>query len=172
MKRIHKIVAGTAGALTLAVVTAVAAAPYGPMGGAGPGYGMGPGHGMGMMHGGMWGGGPGAMSAQYLSQLKTRLAITPQQEAAWQAFATKAAEQATLMRAMHDQHHQAVDANTSAPDAMAQHLGLMTQHLAGMQAVNAALKDLYTVLTPEQRAIADQSVGHMGARGYGRGVRG
>ena len=43
----------------------------------------------------------------------------------------------------------------------------MTQHLAGMQAVNAALKDLYAVRTPEQRSIADRSFGHMGPRGFG-----
>ncbi len=176
MKRIHKILAGTAGALTLAVVTAVTAAPEGPMAGAGSYYGMGPGMGgmggMGMMHGGMWGGGPTMMSAQYLTQMKTQLAITPQQEPAWQAFAAKAAEQAGLMQATHAQHHQAADTNAAAPDFMAQHIGQMTQHLTGMQAVNTALKDLYAVLTPEQRSIADQSFGHMGRRGYGRGMHG
>jgi hypothetical protein len=55
MKRIHKILAGTAGALTLAVVTAVAAAPDGTVAGTGPYYGMGPGMGgiggRGMMYG-------------------------------------------------------------------------------------------------------------------------
>jgi Domain of Unknown Function (DUF1520). len=120
----------------------------------------------------MWGGGPATVSGQYLTQMKARLAITPQQEAAWQAFAAKAAEQANLMQAIHVQQHQAVDANAAGPDVMAQHIGLMTQHLAGMQAVNAALKDLYAVLTPEQRSIADQSFGHMGPRGYGRGMHG
>lgn len=174
MKRIHKILAGTAGALTLAVVTAVAAAPEGPVAGTGPYHGMGPGMGgmggMGMMDGGMRGGGPAMMSGQYLTQMKTQLAITPQQEPAWQAFAAKAAEQANLMQASHAQHRQAVDTNAAAPDFMAGHIGLMTQHLAGMQTVNAALKDLYAVLTPEQRSIADQSFGHMGRRGYGGGM--
>lgn len=176
MKRIHKILAGTAGALTLAVVTVVAAAPNGPMAGTGSYYGMGSGMGgmggMGMMHGGMQGGGPAMMSAQYLTQMKTQLAITPQQEPAWEAFAAKAAEQAGLMQATHAQHHQAVDTTAAAPDVMAQHIGQMGQHLAGMQAVNAALKDLYEVLTPEQRSIVDQSFGHMGPGGQGRGMHG
>lgn len=180
MKRIHKILAGTAGALTLAVVTVVAAAPNGPMAGTGCDHGMGSGMGgvgsMGMMHGGMQGGmqggGPAMMSAQYLTQMKTQLAITPQQEPAWEAFAVKAAGQAGLMQATHAQHYQAVDTNAAAPDVMAQHIGQMGQHLAGMRAVDAALKDLYAVLTPEQRSVADQSFGHMGQGGQGRGMHG
>lgn len=170
MKRIHKILVGTAGVLSLAVMTAVVAAPDGS---AGPFYGMGPGMGMGMGGMGMMhGGGPGAMSAQYLAQLKTQLAITPQQERVWEVFAAKASEQAALMQGTHALHHQGGDTNSAAPDVMSQHIGLMTQHLAGMQALNAALADLYAVLTPEQRSIADQQFGHMGPRGYGRGMRG
>jgi len=171
MKRLHKILAGTAGALSLVVMTAVAAGPDGTVGRY---YGMGPGFGgMGMMHGGMYGGmyggGPGAMSAQYLTQFKTALAITPQQESAWQVFAAKAAEQATLMQATHLQQYQAIDDDTPAPDRMAQRLGVMTQHLAGMQAVNTTFKDLYAVLTPQQRSVADEQFGFMGPRGFGRG---
>jgi len=192
MKRIHKILAGAAG--TLALVTTVAIAQGGPGYGMGPGMmhgGPGMGMGPGMMHGGpgmgmgpgkmqggmgpgmmQGGGGPGAMSAQHLTDMKTRLAITAEQEPAWQAFSAKAAEQATLMQAMHAQHQQAADANEAAPDRMARHIGLMTQRLAGMQAMNAAMKDLYGVLTPEQRTVADQSFGHMGPRGARHGMRG
>lgn len=187
MKRTHKILAGAAG--TLALVTTVAIAQ------SGPGYGMGPGMmhggmgmGPGMMHGGMGmgpgkmqggmgpgmmqGAGPGAMSAQHLTEMKTRLAITPEQEPAWQAFAAKAAEQATLMQAMHTQHQQAADANEAAPDRMARHIDSMTQRLTGMQAMNSAMKDLYEVLTPDQRTVADQSFGQMGPRGPRNGIRG
>lgn len=170
MKRIHKILVGTAGALTLAVVTAVAAAPDGPVGPfygrGGMGFGMG---GPGMMHGYMGGGQPGAYSAQYLDQMKAKLIITAQQEPAWQAFAAKAAEQVALMQAMHAQHFQAPNADTSAPDRMNQHIGLMTQRLAGMQAMNVALTDLYAVLTPQQRNTADLLFGSMGSRGRGWG---
>lgn len=170
MKRMQTILAGTAGALTLVVVTAVVAAPNGPLAGMGHGVAMGPAMmgGMGMMHGG----GAAMLSAERLSELKTRLSITPQQEAAWQAFATKATEQAALMQASHDQHHGGAETNGAAPDAMARHIGLMTQHLAGMEAVNATLKDLYAVLTPEQRSLADASIGRMGPRGHGRGMHG
>lgn len=174
MRRIHKILAGAAGSLAFVVATAVVAAPYGGMGPGMGGWGfghMGPGMGgwgMGMMHGGP----AGAMSAQYLDQLKTELAITAPQEPAWQAFAEKAAAQAALMQAMHAQRHQAADPNTPVPDRMTQHLGLMSQRLAGMQDVSAALKDLYAVLTPEQRSLADQRFGYMGPRGMGRAYGG
>lgn len=177
MKRIHKILAGTAGALTLIAMTAVVAAPNGVMGtfngmGGMGGMGMMPG-GMGMMQGGMGGmqrGGPAMMSAQSLSQLKTELALTTQQEPAWQSFADKAAAQAGLMQATHAQHHQADAAPMAAPEQMAQHMAAMTQHFAGMQGVTSALKDLYAVLTPEQRGIADKALGHTGRRGMGRGM--
>ena len=165
MKRVHTIIAGTAGTLALVAAAAFAAAPesgFGPCGGpgaAGPGYGP-----MGMMngggpgtHGGMWGGGRGGagmgfMSAQNLDAVKSQLAITAQQEPAWSAFATKAAEQASLMQSTREQHWQGAGADTTAQARMAQHIGLMAQHLASMQAINGALTDLYAVLTPEQRS--------------------
>lgn len=183
MKRIHKIIAGTAGALALVAATAFAAAPdgtFGPCGGPGAGAaGFGP---MGMRYGGMgpgarggmWGGGFGFMSEQNLANLKTGLAITAQQEPAWKAFAAKAAEQASLMQAAREQHWKSAGADTTAPGRMALHIGLMTERLSGMQAMSSAMTDLYAVLTPEQRNTLDQSFGHMGPRGYGygRGSRG
>jgi len=185
MKRVHKIIAGAAGALTLAAATAFAAAPdgtFGPCGGPGAvGYGpmsmmyggMGPG-GHGSMgpggRGAMWGGGFGFKSEQHLANLKTELKITAQQEPAWKAFAVKVAEQASQMQAMHAQRGQAPGADATAPANMASHIGWMTQRLAGMQAMNSALTDLYAVLTPEQRSVADQSFGPMGPHGHDRGM--
>ena len=94
---------------------------------------------------------------------------TPQQEPAWKAFATKVAEQVGQMRASHAQRWQAAGGDTTVPARMSSNVAWMTQRLAGMQAVTAALTDLYAVLTPEQRTIADQSFVAMGPRGYGRG---
>ena len=182
MTRIYKIIAGTAGAIALAAATVVAIAH--PGGGMGQGQGMGPGTtmgqgmggmgGMGMMQGGMTGGGHAAMSEQGLAQLKAALKITAAQETPWQAFAGKASAQAAAMQATHAQHQQTATAETPAPDRMTQHLGTMAQHLAGMQAVNTAFKDLYAVLTPEQRSIADKQFGAMGGGrgGMGRGMHG
>lgn len=185
MKRYQKIFAGTALALALAAATTVGAAPWGPMGGCGGGgpgaYGMGGpggmgGMGMGFMGGPgmMWGGAAGSPAeavVQRLAQVKTQLAITPQQEAAWQAFATQAGEQAAQMQAMHEQQRQAIGANTPAPERMNQHLALMNQRFVGMQALNTAMADLYAQLTPAQRATADGLLGHhMGPRGRNRGM--
>jgi hypothetical protein len=181
MKRIHKILAGTAGALTLVVVTAAMAAPGGAFGACdGSGPGMAGGGRMGMMQGGMgpgarggnWGGGPGAMSEQFLAQMKTRLAITPQQEPAWQAFSAKATEQAQQMQATREQHWKAAGTAVTAPAQMSLQIGMMTQRLAGMQAMSGALTDLYAALTPEQRSLADQQFAPMSHRGHGRGMRG
>jgi len=185
MKRVNKIIAGAAGALALVAATAFAAAPdgtFGPCGASGAaGYGP-----MGMMYGGtgpsshgamgpgarggMWGGGFGFMSEQRLANLKTELKITTQQEPAWKAFAAKVAEQASQMQAMRAQRGQAPGTDATAPANMASHIGWMTQRLAGMQAMNTSLTDLYAVLTPEQRSVADQSFGPMGPHGYGPGM--
>ncbi len=174
MKRFrNKILAGAAGALTLVAMTAVVAAPDATVGCAGMGPGMGR---MGMMQGGhhgpMWGGEPGAMAEQHLTRLKTDLKITAAQEPAWSAFAAKAAEQAKAMHAQHPRQAPAADAKTSAPERMALHVDQMKQHLAGMEAMTAAMKDLYAALTPEQRALADQQFGRMGRHGRGHGMRG
>jgi hypothetical protein len=168
MKRTNTIIAGVAGGLSLAVFTAFAA---GPGAGMGPQHGMGTGTGpmggMGMMHGP----GPGRMAAQDLDQVKARLAITPEQEGAWQAYAARRTEQAALMEALHAQRQQTMDPATPAPERMAQHLALMSQRLAGMQGVSAAMTDLYAVLSPEQRTLADQQFGPMGRRAQ-MGARG
>ena len=184
MKRVHKIIAGTAGTLAL-VAAAFAAAPesgFGPCGGAG---GAGPGYGpMGMMNGGgpgarggMWGGGMrgaviGFMSAQNLDAVKSQLAITAQQEPAWSAFAAKAAEQASLMQSTREQRWQGAGAGTTPQARMEQNIGLMGQHLASMQAMKGAMTDLYAVLTPEQRSTADRLFSHTGPGGYGPDMMG
>jgi len=184
MKRVHKIIAGTAGTLAL-VAAAFAAVPepgFGPCGGpggAGPGYGP-----MGMMNGGgpgarggMWGGGMrgagfGFMSAQNLDAVKSQLAITAQQEPAWSAFAGKAAEQASLMQSTREQRWQGAGPGTTPQARMEQNIGVMGQHLASMQVMKGAMTDLYAVLTPEQRSTADRLFSHTGPGGYGPGMMG
>lgn len=169
MTRLHKTLAGAAGALTLLVSASVMAAPHG--GGC-----DGEGHGHGKMRGERMGGergGPGAMSAQHLERMKTRLKITAQQEAAWTAFATQATEQAAKMRSLMPAPADRDAAKAlPAPERMARHTEMMSRRLAGMQAVNAAFKDLYAQLTPEQKALADQGMGRMQGGPGGDGHRG
>ena len=163
MKRAHTLIAGVLAGVVLAVAAATYAQPYGGMGhGFGPGMGMGPGHGP------MAGVDPAAMADSHLSDLKAQLKINTSQEAAWQAFATQAKTQAASMQAMRAQMQQ--DSGT-APERMAQRTTAMQQRAAGMATMTTAFSALYAVLTPEQKAIADQNVGMMSHRGMGFGRR-
>ena len=162
MKRTHTVIAGVVAGVALAVAAATFAQPYGGMG-----HGYGPGMGIGHGHGPMAGVDPAAMAETRLGDLKTQLKITAAQEAAWQAFATQAKAQAASMQALRAQMQQ--DTGT-APERMAQRTAAMQQRAAGMATMTNAFGSLYAVLTPEQKAIADQNVGmggHHGMRGFG-----
>ena len=163
MTRTHTLIAGLVAGVALAVAAATYAQPYGGMG-----QGFGPGMGMGHGHGPMAGVDPAAMADSHLSDLKAQLKINASQEAAWQAFATQAKAQAASMQAMHVQMQQDTG---SAPERMAQRTTAMQQRAAGMATMTNAFNALYAVLTPEQKAIADQNVGMMGHRGMGFGRR-
>ena len=161
MTRTHTLIAGLVAGVALAVAAATYAQPYGGMG-----HGFGPG--MGMGHGPMAGVDPAAMADSHLSNLKAQLRINTSQEAAWQAFATQAKAQAASMQAMRAQMQQ--DAGT-APERMAQRTTAMQQRAAGMATMTNAFGALYAVLTPEQKAIADQNGGMMGHHGMRFGPR-
>lgn len=138
--------------------------------GYGPGYDRG---GPGMRRGGP-GSGPGfspsAMVDGRLAALKSELKITADQDSAWQAFAAKAKQQAESRQAVRGQA--AAQAQT-APERLAQHAEFAKQRAASLDAMTAAVKDLYAALTPEQKAVADQrlasgGMGPMGGRGFRR----
>lgn len=168
---------------------------YGPgMGGGGPRGG----HGQGMMGGGPRAGfGPGACgqggpgsaacdgsgpgrgagatpaerSEARLSFLKNELKITEDQEAAWDAYAKQAKTRAETMQAFHAQGP--ITAETPA-ERIEQHAARMKLRADQEQAMSVAVKDLFAVLTPEQKTIANRyfggmRVGQAGPRGHGRG---
>lgn len=136
--------------------------------------GYGPGAGRGPMGHGMWSN-PAAGVEGYLAALKVELKITPDQDNAWQAFTTKAKQQAESMIARREQMFAKVSAtNQSAPERLAQRAEFAKQGAASMETMAAAVKDLYATLTPEQKTIADQHLargpmGGFGGRGFGRG---
>jgi periplasmic protein CpxP/Spy len=164
MKKMHTVVAGVVTGVALAVATVTIAQPFGGMGhGFGPGMGMGPGHGP------MAGVDPSVMVDSHLNDLKAQLKITAAQDAAWQTFTAAAKQQAAGMQAMRAQMQQ--DSGT-APERMAQHATAMQQRGAAMATMTTAFNALYTVLTPEQQAIADQNFGMTGHRGMRFGPRG
>ncbi|MEO7726112.1 MAG: Spy/CpxP family protein refolding chaperone [Burkholderiales bacterium] len=125
-------------------------------------------------HHGKWSN-PKAAVEGHLAALKVELKITPAQENAWQAFSTKTRQRTDAMIARHEQRKAQPEAtNQTAPERMAQHTERMKQRIAGMEARTAAVKDLYAVLTPEQKAIADKqfSRGSRHGRHGGRGEHG
>jgi len=158
MKRVTTIAVAVGLALGAAVVIAQ---PYGMGGGMGPG----------MMGGG--GMGPGMMGGSYnvedrLAAQKSALKITPEQERAWSAYADVAKKQSDAMRAQHDEMWK------SAPSSSAERYDLqskfMQERTKQHEALSAAYKDLYAVLTPEQRAVFDQRPG-FGSPMHGPGGR-
>lgn len=179
MKRAYKILGGIAIIASFGIATAVHAhgGGFGPGAGSctgnGPGMaqGFGPhGHGpMGGMNGPQGTSGhradranfdPAAMMEGRLGYLKSVLKITDKQEAAWQAYGAKAKQQGESMQASRAAMS-SQNATGSAPERMAQRTTMMKQHLDNMETMNTALKDLYAVLTPEQKAIADRHFGNM-----------
>ncbi|MBV2234057.1 MAG: Spy/CpxP family protein refolding chaperone [Sterolibacterium sp.] len=99
-----------------------------------------------------------AMATSRLDQLKTDLKITADQETAWQTFASKARQQAEDMQA-HYNKMRAQDSTATtrtAPERMAQGVEFMKLRLASMETMAQATKDLYAVLTPEQKTVAEQ----------------
>ena len=177
MKLTYKIIAGAAATLALAVAGIVHAHPGGGMGfgmGPGMGYGMGPGMGMGgrMGPGGGWmGADMAAVAAGHAAELKAVLKITPAQEKAWQAYEAAIRQQAAAMQSRRSQMQELMQKQQGGGDNaefIAQRDAMIKRHDADRAAHAAALKDLYAVLTPEQRALADRGIGPMGGYRMGR----
>lgn len=121
-------------------------------GGMGMGQGMGP---MGGMSGprAMMMADPTAMAEQHLADAKIQLKITADQETAWQTFADKAKQQAATMQGMRGQMQQM---QGTAPDRMSQRAEMMKSRSEQMATMSTALRDLYAVLSPEQKLLADK----------------
>lgn len=160
-------------------------AGMGPGQGYGPGYGPGPGMGRGMGPGGGHGwmgygpmgrgmgpqgyGNPSAMADARNAYLKSELNITPAQESAWKAYADLRKQQAVAMQALRTTAQGSAQA--TAPERLELRNQIMKKRQEQMEKTTAAFKDLYAVLTPEQKALADQRVGFhmMGGRGMAFG---
>jgi len=174
--------------LSLAAVTLAVASAFAAQGGAGSGpgacpgtgtctgAGAGPGMGMGP---GMRGHGPGGWDAEAvgarLDALRAELGITAVQTDAWQTYAGVAQQHAEQRQAMRTQMWaQMQDPQAAAAvDRAALHEAMQTLRQQHWDERQAALDGLYAVLTPKQKALAEQRLaggpGHRGAmRGPGR----
>jgi len=116
---------------------------------------------------------PEEMLAERFEWLEDRLDIRDDQKSAWQAFTDQVLAQVTDRKAAHKAMRKD---RPKDPLEMDQHrIAMMSERLAGMKAIAAARKDLYEVLSDDQREEAadlmmDQRGGHR-QRGY-RGVSG
>lgn len=172
MNKTRRILIGIATVASLGMAAAaIAQTPPGP--GYGPPPGFQPGHRMGA-GAGMPGPGMGmpnfdiaAMAEARLTRSKAALKITPDQEAAWGAFAAIVKQQAESMKAV--RAAAIAEAKTAVPERMAQHILIAQQHVDNMKALQPKLADLYNVLTAEQKAVADKLIGRMHRRHRGPG---
>ena len=147
MKRIVLGIGALLAAASFGLAAPAAAQMYGPPGGMGPGPGGGPYY--GRQHGP-----PSAESVdQNLADLRSRLAITPAQESAWEGFANAVRQQTRQMQTLTGNLRQP---GATAPERLTQVAEIMQQRAAGMSAVAQAMTRLYAVLTPEQRATVDE----------------
>lgn len=137
MKRTKKI------ALTLIASIAIGAAASTHAAGMGPGgaYAM-AGKGMSANH--------GAWMESQLAKLKSDLKISSDQEAAWEVFANAVTQPKTVRPAT---------TATTAPERIDERIAFMKQGVAAMEALADAMKQLYSVLTPEQKEVLN---GHFG----------
>jgi Spy/CpxP family protein refolding chaperone len=147
------------GAAALILGAGSVAFAYGP--GYGPGWGGhhgmmgGPGgyYGPGMGRGMMMGGCGTVFGDQQLADLKQALAITSDQETAWNRYADALKARSDLMQT---HRQQMFTGGFVSPD---QRLTFHQEGLDQLQQVNTARQDLYKVLTPQQRATADTYTG-------------
>jgi Spy/CpxP family protein refolding chaperone len=130
------------------------------------------GSGMGMhggAHGGMGGAGP-ADAAARLAATKAELKITAAQEPAWQAYEAVVRQQAESRQAMRTamQARMQDPAAAAGIDHDAMRETMHQQRESNRAARDKARQALYAVLSPEQKAVADQRL-HFGS-GHRKGA--
>jgi uncharacterized protein YPO0396 len=102
-------------------------------------------------------GNPGSMGDARNAYLKSELKITAAQESAWQAFADQTKQQSEAMQALMNTVQGSAQA--SAPERLELRNRFMKKRQEQMEKTTAAFKELYAVLSPEQKALADQQAG-------------
>lgn len=89
-----------------------------------------------------------------ITELHAKLKITDQQSKQWDAFAQTMRDNAQKAdQAFHDRAQSI--ATMSAPDAMKSYADLTQLHADNMKKLSSSFNDLYAVLSPEQKQLAD-----------------
>lgn len=112
---------------------------------------------------------PVAAADQRLARLKSDLKITAAQETAWNGYAEQIKQHAGEMQALHSTMQNSASGNTrpSAPERAERQAQFAKQQQEYLERLAVLTKDLYAVLTPEQRTLADQRLG--GGRRFAMG---
>jgi len=107
---------------------------------------------------------PVAAADKRLTRLKADLKITSAQESAWNAYAGQIRQRAGEMQALHNQMRERASGNTrpSAPERVERQAQFAKQQGEYLERLAGLTKDLYAVLTPEQKTLADQRLGRGG----------
>jgi len=91
---------------------------------------------------------------QRIQTLKTQLAITPQQEPAWDAFAQKMRDNAAATDRLAQQRSSAI-ASLNAVDNMRSYAHIAHEYATNADRLTAAFESLYATLSPAQKQTAD-----------------
>lgn len=91
---------------------------------------------------------------QRLAALKGELKITPEQEPAWNAYVDEAKRHASEMHAQRNAI--AANAPKTAPERAELRSQMAKKRQEHLEKAAALTRSLYDVLTPEQKALADQ----------------
>jgi periplasmic protein CpxP/Spy len=89
-----------------------------------------------------------------ITELHSQLNITDQQSKQWDAFTQTMRDNATKTDGAF-RARAAKLASMNADDAMKSYAALAQQHAENMQKLSSAFSDLYAVLSPEQKTVAD-----------------
>ena len=124
------------------------------------GMGMGPGEGCAMAGKKM--ANPAQIDSK-LAEMKKILKIGSAQEEAWATFAKIMKQQKTeMMSAMQEKMQQRTSKEQlaqAAPDRISERIQFMRQRVTSMETTAAAMKQLYAILTPQQREILNERIG-------------
>ncbi|WP_243439544.1 Spy/CpxP family protein refolding chaperone [Fundidesulfovibrio soli] len=105
---------------------------------------------------------------QRIAELRTKLAITPAQEAAWDDLAKVMRDNGAKMRASIDKWR---DQRTSrsAVENLKLHAEMAEEHAQAMRGLIPVFEKLYNMLSAEQKKIADESFSQRMGRGKKKG---
>jgi protein CpxP len=98
---------------------------------------------------------PVAFAQQRLARLKSKLAITAEQEPQWSAFSNTVLQQMEQFKA---QHQGGKTSAQTAPERIDRQVAWMKERAAAFETVGQAAKTLYAALSPEQQQIADEKL--------------